>query len=167
MPIFVLHLKAELENVAKFWVPEDATWTFDVKQGAGSEERNGIVVDPDEEYDPPNSKAADKKVNFQLKFPGDKQFSSIRIVKADEKGAPATRPQVEDDTGLVPFIAFECRGLEIVRWHPNGPYCVESHSGATHSEVRLDEGDDWCDYDEGSDESMTVGKDVQYEFKRG
>ena len=32
--------------------------------------------------------------------------------------------------------------------------------------VRLDEGDDWCDYDEKAEASMTVGREVRYEFRR-
>ena len=58
MPIFVLHAKFELENVVKFWVPEDHCWTLDVKQAAGPETREGVIVDPSEEQEVPNAKNA-------------------------------------------------------------------------------------------------------------
>ena len=35
------------------------------------------------------------------------------------------------------------------------------------SEVNFREGDDWCDYDEASETPMTVGKDIEYEFRKG
>ena len=47
-----------------------------------------------------------------------------------------------------------------------GPYEAESESGVVFDGVRLDEGDDWCDYDEKAEASMTVGREVRYEFRR-
>ena len=123
------------------------------------------MVDPDEEVEVPNSKNA--KATVLIKFPGDKQPSSLRVLKPGEEKKIITRVQTGEDTGLVPLIAFECRGLEPVRWHPSGPYCVETEGGTTYEDVNFREGDDWCEYDEKSGESLTVGKDIKYEFRRG
>ena len=49
MPTFVLWVKAELEGVKSLSFPfPSTTWTFDVQQAAGSETREGVVMDPEE-----------------------------------------------------------------------------------------------------------------------
>jgi hypothetical protein len=167
MPIFVLWAKAELDGVAKFYPTPGTTWTFDVKQGAGSEERNGVVIDPDEEHEVPNTKGT--SCNFLIKFPGDKQHSYAKVLAPDDTSLKKVkiRAQTADDNQMVPLVAFECRGLEPVRWHPVGPYCAETEGGKVYDEVNFVEGDDWCEYDEASETSMTVGTDIEYEFRRG
>ena len=40
-----------------------------------------------------------------------------------------------DDGDLVPFVAFECRGIEPTAWHPTGGYCATSNSNQMY-EVR-------------------------------
>ena len=55
--------------------------------------------------------------------------------------------------------------MEPVKWDPIGPYCVEAESGTVYNEVGFREGDDWCEYDEKSGESMTVGHEIKYEFR--
>ena len=118
----------------------------------------------------PNSKNA--TATFLVKFPGDKAPSSLRVLseleakEALKKSKREVRAQTSDDTEMVPFIVFECRGMEPVRWHPTGPYRAEAESGTVIDDVQLDEGDDWCGYDEKGGESMTIGKDVAYEIRR-
>ena len=52
MPIFVLYAKAELEGVARLTFPfPTCQWKFDVQQSAGSETREGVVMDPEEEIE--------------------------------------------------------------------------------------------------------------------
>ena len=103
MPTFVLMARAELEGVAKFWVPEGHVWHFDLKQSAGPETREGVEVDPDEEQEVPNAKGA--TANLLLKFPGDKSASYMKYMPM-----PAlTRAQAVDDTEMVPIAAFEVR----------------------------------------------------------
>ena len=54
MPTFVLWVKAELEGVKSLSFPfPSTTWTFDVQQAAGSETREGVVMDPEEAPPPP------------------------------------------------------------------------------------------------------------------
>lgn len=163
MPIFVLYAKAELENVVKFWVPEDHVWHFDVKQASGSEERKDVVISMDEVSEVPNTK--NTTANFKLKFEGDKQFSYLKVlVGAELPKKLELRPQTADDTDMVPIFACECRGMEPVRWTPMAPYCAEGLGGTIFDEVDLRH-DDWCDYEEKSGESVTVKKEVAYEFR--
>ena len=167
MPIFVLYAHAEIEGVAKFYPHAEATWTFDVKQGAGDDVRKGVVIDPDEENEVPETK--NTVCNFMVKFEGEKKFAYLKVLKPGEPGFPKNltlRPQTADDgEAMVPIFACECRGMEPVAWTPTGPYCAESESGTVFNDVGFRDGDDWCEYDEKSGESMTVGKDIKYEFK--
>mmetsp|Transcript_24403 Transcript_24403/g.81115 ORF Transcript_24403/g.81115 Transcript_24403/m.81115 type:complete len:173 (-) Transcript_24403:835-1353(-) len=171
MPTFVLWVKAELEGVKSLSFPfPSTTWTFDVQQAAGSETREGVVMDPEEEVELTDTK--DGVANFALKFPGDKRQSYVKFLapgekhKELEKHKVKLRAQTADDGDLVPVLAMECRGLEPIKWHPTGPYEAESESGVVFDGVRLDEGDDWCDYDEKAEASMTVGREVRYEIRR-
>ena len=157
MPIFVLMIKAELETVGKFWASEEHVWELDVQQSAGAEIRQGVQIDPDEQVEIPNSNNA--TANFLLKWPGDRNQSYAKVVKL-----PTLRPQTADDTAMVPFAAFECRGMEPVRWIPTGPYCVESPAGVLYEEVGFRDNEDWCEYDDKSGESMMINKDIEHKF---
>ena len=152
----MLQIKAELEGVASFCVPPESVLEIDVKQSAGDEERKGVQVDPEEIHEVPNSKNA--TANFMVKFPGDKAPSTMSLVSL--KSLPF-RAQTADDTGMVPIAAFECRGMEPTKWHPTGYYVVEALSGVVYDEVGFKDGEDWCEYDEKSGESMMVSHNVE------
>lgn len=170
MPIFVLYAKADLEGVKKLTYPyPGCTWKCDVKQGAGDEERKGVILDPEEQNELTDGKNG--VANFVVKFPGDKKQSSLVFLSPSDKDLEKKKVkirnhQTEDDTDMVPILAMECRGLEPVRWYPTGPYEAEASSGVTYDGVQLDEGDDWCDYDEKSGDNLLVGHEIKYEFRR-
>ena len=159
-PIFLLRIKAELEGVAKFSVPADHVFQLDVKESAGSEERKDVQVDPDEEQEVPNSKNA--TAQLVMKF-GGKQHHTLKVVTTELKG-DTIRAQTSDDTGMVPIAAFECRGMEPTRWTPTTGYVAESEAGVVYDDVNFKDGDDWCEYDEKSDQAMTVGATIAHDF---
>ena len=97
-----------------------------------------------------------------VKFDGDRAPSHLKIV--DIKGLPM-RAQTADDAGMVPWVAFECRGMEPIKWHPSGTYCAESNGGTVYEDVSFRDGEDWCEYDEKSEESMTIGQDIAHAFE--
>ena len=105
-----------------------------------------------------------------IKFPGDKKQSHLKFIdpsdKELEKKKIKIRSQTADDTEMVPILAMDCRGLDPIKWHPTGKYEAEAESGVTFDSDILDEGDDWCEYDEKSETSLTVGHQIQYEFRR-
>ena len=160
-PIFLLRIKAELEGVAKFTVPTDHVFQLDVKESAGSEERKDVQVDPDEEQEVPNSKNA--TAQLIMKF-GGKQHCTLKVVTTELKG-DIIRAQTSEDTGMVPVAAFECRGMEPTKWTPTAGYIAESEAGVVYDDVNFKDGEDWCEYDEKSEESMTVGLEIQSEFR--
>ena len=151
-----MQIKAELEGVASFRVPPESVLEIDVKQSGGDDERKGVQIDPEESHEVPNSKNA--TANFMVKFEGDKAPSTLSMVSL--KGLPF-RAQTADDTGMVPIAAFECRGMEPTKWHPTGYYEVEALSGTVYDQVGFKDGEDWCEYDEKSGESMMVRLHVQ------
>jgi hypothetical protein len=170
MPIFVLYAKAELEGVKSLAFPfPTTTWMMDVKQAAGPEERSAVVLDPEDEVQLENAKEG-SMANFVIKFPGDKKQSSLTFLKPEdkelEKKKVKLRALTSDDSDMVPIVAMECRGLEPVKWHPTGPYEATAESDVVFDQVRLDEGDDWNDYDEKGEASLLVGQDIKYEFRR-
>ena len=166
MPVFVLWVHAEMEGVAKFWVPPETTWNIDVKQGAGDDVRAGVEIDPDEEHDVPNTK--DTKANFMIKFEGEKKFAYLKVLRPGGEGYPKNltlKEQTADDGEMVPFFACECRGMEPVKWTPIGPYCAQGESGVMFDEVGFRDNEDWCEYDEKAGESMMIGKDIKSEWR--
>ena len=162
MPTFLLRIRAEMEGVASFSVPASTQWDLDVKQPAGDETRRGVVVDPDDEQEVPNSKNG--TAHFMIKWPGEKQHAYLKIVSLGGPKGPVRDCQSSDDTGMVAIAAFECRGLEPVRWTPTGPHHATATSGTVYDDVAFRGGDDWCEYDEKSGDSLVVGKDIAHEF---
>jgi hypothetical protein len=157
MPTFVLWVKPTMEGITEFSAPEGTCWTLDVRQGGGSEERKGVVIDPDNSDPVANTK--DTTANFVMKFDKtDRQQAYLNVVHI--KGV--TRPFTADDTGLVPFIAFECRGLEPIAWYPNGPYCAKVEGGGKWEDVDLS--DDWSEYCETAG-GVSIDKEIGYEFR--
>jgi hypothetical protein len=166
MPIIVLYATAELDGVSSLEFPlKGPSWTFDVKQSAGSEERQGVVMDADDTIDLEQKGTA----NFVIKFPGDKKQSHVNFIDPSDKDLlkkkVKIRPLTAEDCTDVPILAMECRGIDFTKWYPTGPYRVTSTADTVFEDVKLDEGDDWCDYDEKSGESMTVGHEIKYEFR--
>jgi hypothetical protein len=137
-----------------------------VQQAAGSETREGVVIDPEETIELKDTRNG--TANFVINFGGGQTHLTFIEPKDKEleKKKIKLRGQTSSDKDMVPILAMECRGIEPVKWYPTGPYRVETEGGATFDDVNLDEGDDWCEYDEKSGESLTVGKNIKYEFRR-
>ena len=76
MPIFLLSIKAELDNVASLLPLTDVMWKFDIVNSS-SERKEGITVCPTDELELSGSRGT---ANFVMKWPGDKNESYIKIV---------------------------------------------------------------------------------------
>ena len=162
MPTFLLCVKPELEGLVSFEPGEGCDWKLDFKQSAGSEERKGVVVDPQNEEEVPNAKG--DTCQLVMKFDKkDKVAATLSVVAV--KGV--LRAFTSEDTVAVPIAAFECRGLEPIGWTPTGPYVVRTAGGVAYTVGAEGEdlADDWCDYDEKSGESVSVDASIQFEFR--
>lgn len=85
-----------------------------------------------------------------------------------------TRDITADDDGkFVPFVAFECRGLEPTKYTPTGddPWRVEAAGGKTVFEgADLSEaaGDGWAEYDEKAGEPVGIsGWETEFRLHKG
>ncbi|KAG2483004.1 hypothetical protein HYH03_018085 [Edaphochlamys debaryana] len=162
MPTFLLCIKVELDNVENLSIPATAHWCLDVKEGAGSEEKKGVYVTSLEEHELTGSKGT---ANLVMKFAkGSKKEASVNVMEV--KGV--TRPYTaEDDGKFVPIIAFECRGLEPIGFHPEGGWNVVSGGGSKFQDVDLKELE-WTDYCDKSSASVGVfGFESKFQLHRG
>ena len=62
------------------------------------------------------------------------------------------------------ILGLECRGIEIERWIPGDDFVVESTSGTIFENVDLTE-NDWADYDEKYDESVSI-TDLEFKIEK-
>lgn len=109
--------------------------------------------------------------NLVMRFAkGSKNEASLSVLEI--KGV--TRDVTADDDGkFVPFVAFECRGLEPVAYRPTAddPWRVEPASGgAAFEDADLSEaaGDGWAEYDEKAGEPVGVsGWETEFRLHKG
>ncbi|KAL4162998.1 hypothetical protein KRP22_015113 [Phytophthora ramorum] len=73
------------------------------------------------------------------------------------------RNSAADSGEFVPFVGFECRGLEPYAWHPESGYRVIS-AGRHAAFDDVDLSDDWADYDEEGEQSVGVYS-VEWKFE--
>jgi hypothetical protein len=140
MPIIALYVKADLENIASFKPPEDHLWRLDIQNSAGGELRENVMLDPSEEMDLKGSKGT---ANLIMKDGNREHSMSVVEVKGLVK--PLT-PDASGD-GWVPIVAFECRGIEPIKWHPTDGYEIVSTGGTAFDDVDLAEDPTmWADY---------------------
>ena len=150
MVLFVLYVQAELENVETLAAPPLHRWCLDVKEPQSDETREAVMVSDEHEVDVAGGRG---HVHFTLKWPGASKPSQLTVMRDVKK---LTRQVTGADSGaFVPFVAFECRGLEVAAWHPESGYRVVSKDRhAVFEDVDLS--DDWADYDEEGEQSVGV-----------
>lgn len=161
MPTFLLYVKAELENVSSLAIQKGAHYCIDVQESAGSERRDGVYVTATDSHELAGSKGT---ANFVMKFDkASKHEAYINVLEV--KGV--TREVTADDGGKwVPVMAFECRGLEPVAYHPEDEWTATGAGGQRFDPVDLS--DDWADFDEKLGESVSVmGLESKFELLKG
>jgi hypothetical protein len=166
---FILYLKADLENVGRITCDRLSTrWCLTVKESAGSEERDGVFVTASETHELSGSKGT---ANLVMKFAkGAKHESYVNVLEIKGVTRDIT---AEDDGKFVPFVAFECRGLEPIAYRATSddPWRVESSGGgAVFEDADLSEaaGDGWAEYDEKAGEPVGVsGWEAEFRLHKG
>mmetsp|Transcript_82419 Transcript_82419/g.267018 ORF Transcript_82419/g.267018 Transcript_82419/m.267018 type:complete len:171 (-) Transcript_82419:122-634(-) len=167
MPFYGLFMKAELENVEKITCPEDIVWTLDVRHSAGTDVREKITINAQEEFEIPNSKGT---ANFMVKFEGAKQFATMSILVPTRKNEVKSLKGAElgvftpETAATVPLAIFDCRGLEPVKCHPVANFTVVSTGEAVFEAADFSDPDGWSEYDEKADLSLTVSG-IEFEFR--
>ncbi|OQS04086.1 hypothetical protein THRCLA_20979 [Thraustotheca clavata] len=157
MVLFVLYVKADLENIEKIEAPPLHRWCLDLKEPTGDERRQGVWVSEEEELEVSGSRGT---AHFLMKWPGAKKESQLTVVRDIKK---LTRAIGAEDSGkFVPFVGFDCRGLEPYGWSPEDGYKVTA-AGETSVFEDVNLSEDWADYDEEGDQSVGV-YGVEYKF---
>ena len=163
MPVFVGYFKATLENIGTMQPKADNTWKIDVQNSQSTERRDGITINAEEEVELEGSRGV---ANLEIKFPDSTEKANCSVVgaaafqaqfkknKAKLKEIP--RAVTGDDSGeWVPIVAFEARGLDVVKLTLGvDVFTVTSSGGAALSEVDLS--DDFADYDEANELSIGI-----------
>ncbi|KFM25772.1 UPF0587 protein C1orf123-like protein [Auxenochlorella protothecoides] len=150
LQVFTLSIKADLENIESISLPEDSSYTLTVKDSAGDDQREGVVVSPLEEQELSGSRGT---AHFALKWSRDARHEaslSLQHIKG------VTRALTAADAGkFVPIVAFECRGLDPIAWQPQASGKGWAPSGMVWEDVDLSSGE-WAEYDEKSGEAVSV-----------
>jgi len=172
MVLFMLYLKADLENVASVALRRDTNLCLSVRNPlSDSEVRDRVVMNPSETVDHEEG-AREPPHQFRLNWEGNKKPSIITILddaatKASlkkKKRVVLPRPYAADDSGSwVPMLAVECRGLEPYAFHPMGDEFVVTGAAGTEFDEEVDFGEgDWADYDADNDQPVSLSS---IEFK--
>uniref|UniRef100_A0A7S0WN99 Uncharacterized protein n=1 Tax=Chlamydomonas leiostraca TaxID=1034604 RepID=A0A7S0WN99_9CHLO len=159
MPVYLLCIQAELENIASLKLKPDAEFMMDVREAGGSEVRAGVVVSGEEEQEVAGGRGT---AHFVMKFCKEsKSQASITIMDPKDKelkGAVKGEFTAEDRGKWVALAAFECRGLEPIAFTPQAGWIATSAVSSTKWEdVDLAE-KEWAEYDEKGGESVGVSE---------
>ena len=108
MPVFVLKIKCEIENIEEITSLPGNLWKFNVSSGDGGHRRDGITVTTDDEIELEGSKGT---ANFVVRWDKASSQSYIKIVNMKNVNGSYKA----DQTGKwVSILAMDCRGIEPV-----------------------------------------------------
>lgn len=150
MPVFLLQIKAQLQNVDLIARPEDCQWCLTLKNSVGEDVREGVYVSIDEEIELTGSRGT---ANFAMKWEKDSRkeaYLNLQHVKGVTRNYKA-----EDSGNWVPIIAFECRGLDPIDLSPEDNWNVVTSSGQMIENVDLSEKEYYDVDDKGDEVSIT------------
>jgi hypothetical protein len=149
MPIYVLDIKADIENIKKMTVLSDVLWKFDIANTSG-EVKEGITFTSVDDIELQGSRGT---CNVVVKWPGEKSQAYIKIIELKK----CVGEYNEEQSGtFVPILAIECRGLEPTRWIPGRDFRVEGTTGTVFDNVDLGDPDGWTDFDEQNDACVSI-----------
>ena len=97
--------------------------------------------------------------HFVVRWEGSRKQSSLSVVPPKS----GVREVLESDE-WADFAAFECRGMEPIRWQPSEGYvCEGSESGAEFTDIDLSDADGWTEWDEDGNCSVSI-TELQHRF---
>ena len=158
MPYFALYFKANMENIQEVLFPVDHCWKIDFACPDLGSVRENVSICVLDEVDTSDGRGT---CNLLLKLDGSRaaQVSLTEVKKVTSRVYTA-----EMSGSFQPIIAFDCRGVEPIKWRPTGYYNATSSSGGIFEEVDLSEGD-WFEYDEAGQFSVGVN-DIEWRFQK-
>jgi hypothetical protein len=166
MVLFLLKMKADLENVSSVRIQRDVNLCLSVRNPLSDfETREKVTVNPSETVEQADN-SREPPHHLRLTWEGSKKAGTLTVLDdagaraalKKKKGAELPRDYTDDDTGnFVAILAVECRGLEPYDFLPMGNDFVVTSSGGTElsEDVDLSEGD-WTDYDGENDQPVSL-----------
>jgi hypothetical protein len=149
MPVFVLQIKCDLENIDYLCPQVNNTWIFDIGSTDDFEKREGVTISRADVLELDGSKGT---ANYVMKWKGAKNQAYMKII--DQKGL--TERYTNADSGKwKTILALECRGLIPLAWTPSIDFHVHSVGGTKFEAVDLSSRE-WADYDEENDISVSI-----------
>ncbi|APA08640.1 hypothetical protein sscle_04g034100 [Sclerotinia sclerotiorum 1980 UF-70] len=159
--MLTLTLTADLSGVNEL-VPDDSAeknfwYTFKVQCVSCRETHpNFININRFEANEMSGSRG---EANFVWKCKFCKKESSASVISTPvpyQAASPPTRQKI---------LEFDCRGLELVEFKPEGDWlAVGTESGTKFTAIDLNDGE-WYDYDDKAGEEVSI-KDLKWEIRR-
>ncbi|KAF8527885.1 DUF866-domain-containing protein [Hysterangium stoloniferum] len=141
----LLSIKADLENVTNLLpATADHEFFFQVKCNSCHETHsNFVALNRLEEHEVSGGKG--NKANFVWRCGFCKREHTAKF----EQSSPIQPYTSESNGTFAPFLTLDCRGLEFIGFDARGMWkCEGIKSGTKFSNVDLDDGGEWVDYDE-------------------
>ena len=159
MPLFLLQIKCEFENIKELIpsIPNDK-WQLQLIVGCQNDEETTKEIHLD---------LSDEKVELEGGGYADSSFSFSKQQKATisfvKKGNGIYN---EDNAGkFVTLLGLECRGCVLKEWKYTGTeFNAITSSGKVFEMIDLTDKDGWFEYDEDSDCSVSV-QAFEYKFE--
>ncbi|ORZ33171.1 hypothetical protein BCR44DRAFT_49202 [Catenaria anguillulae PL171] len=148
-----LFLRADMDNVSRILPADVDHWEISVRCGSCNEDNpTPITVSADDSMAISGSRG---EANVVMKCKFCKREGSIRIVDN------SVVEWAEDQ----PLVRFECRGIDITKWHPKGGWTVYAGNDSPTKWTDVDLSDDWMEYDEKSGDPVSIS-DVATDVRR-
>jgi CXXC motif containing zinc binding protein, eukaryotic len=144
MPEFKVYFKATLENVAKLAIEEQARHYFSLECTNCGAEHNELYLKPSDEYEHGRGRC-----NFLMKCAECKRQITVDLLST-------TPYEAEHSETWSDFVAFEVRGAVLSGYSLTNGYIVNSAKSSNTYEVDFLEDDDWCEYDDRADASLSI-----------
>ena len=173
MVVFMLYMKAELENVACISMRKDDDLCITVKNPLSDYEvREKVIFNPSVLLEPEENSRSDP-CHFLLKWEGNKKPCTLTVLTEQEVKTALKKKSLQKEFQPAdytesgewqPILCCECRGLEPTTYFPGTTEFIIQSSGGTKftEDIDLSDPDGWTDYDADHDLPVAVS---QIEFK--
>ncbi|EER35206.1 conserved hypothetical protein [Candida tropicalis MYA-3404] len=158
---FLLKVQAELSNVTdlepKNTPDSPFEYTFEIECTKCRTVHDKLIqINSFEKHEISGSRG---EASFIFRCKECKNEHSINIIPTNEKLT------VEDENKFINFLEIDSRGLDFLKFVPNGEFqCIGLDSGTVFNEVDLSEGE-WYDVDEKTNDEVSI-IDVKWEISR-
>jgi len=148
MPLVLLKIKAELENIAELKLVDGFALQLDI-ENEGSERKTVTVSSTDVE----ELEGSRGDANFVVRWAKGAPQAYVKMVPV--KKCDGTY-KAENSGQLVTLLGLECRGLTVTKWHVGaGDFDATSVGGTNFNGIDLTDSD-WADYDDQNGNDMSV-----------